>query len=170
MTSAAVGPLVLVLMGVSGSGKSTVGGVLQGRLGWELCEGDDLHPPANVAKMATGHPLDDEDRWPWLAAIRAWIDEHVAAGEPGLVTCSALKRSYRDKLRNDHVVFVVLHGSRDVLLGRLAARQGHFMPATLLDSQLQTLELPAPDEQALTVEIGRSAAVQAQEIVDRLSL
>jgi carbohydrate kinase (thermoresistant glucokinase family) len=163
-------PPVLVLMGASGSGKSTVGGVLQGLLGWQLCEGDDLHPAANVAKMAAGHPLDDGDRWPWLAAVRAWIDERVAAGEPGLVTCSALKRSYRDVLRDQHVVFVLLHGSREVLLARLAVRQGHFMPATLLDSQLQTLELPGADEQALTVEIGRSATVQAQEIVDMLSL
>jgi carbohydrate kinase (thermoresistant glucokinase family) len=163
-------PPVLVLMGASGSGKSTVGEVLQGLLGWQLCEGDDLHPAANVAKMAAGHPLDDGDRWPWLAAVRAWIDERVAAGEPGLVTCSALKRSYRDVLRDQHVVFVLLHGSPEVLLARLAVRQGHFMPATLLDSQLQTLELPGADEQALTVEIGRSATVQAQEIVDMLSL
>jgi carbohydrate kinase (thermoresistant glucokinase family) len=163
-------PPVLVLMGVTGCGKSTVGGVLAGRLGWDMGEGDDLHPAANVAKMAGGHPLTDEDRWPWLAVVRGWIDEHIAAEQPGVITCSALKRSYRDILRNEHVVFVHLHGTREQLLARLAARHGHFMPASLLDSQLADLEPPGPDEQALQIDIGASPSVQAATIVDKLAL
>ncbi len=163
-------PPVLVLMGVSGSGKSTVGGVLAGRLGWDLGEGDDLHPAANVAKMAAGHPLTDDDRWPWLARIHEWIDEHIDAGHPGIVTCSALKRSYRDLLRGAHVVFVYLAGTHEQLQARLTARQGHFMPVALLDSQLADLEPPEPDEQAITVQIGAVPAVQAQQIVEKLSL
>lgn len=163
-------PPVLVLMGVSGCGKSTVGGVLAGRLGWEMGEGDDLHPAANVAKMAAGHPLTDDDRRSWLGLVRGWIDEHVLAGQPGVITCSALKRSYRDVLRNDHVVFVHLTGSRDQLLARLAARHGHFMPISLLDSQLADLEPPGPDEQALQIDIGPSPSVQAATILDKLAL
>ena len=119
----------LVLMGVSGCGKSTVAGVLAGRLGWDFGEGDDLHPPENVAKMAAGHPLTDDDRWPWLERVAQWIREHTDAGRPGIITCSALKRSYRDILRGDHVVFVYLHGTREQIATRLAARHGHYMPA-----------------------------------------
>jgi gluconokinase/shikimate kinase len=162
--------VILVLMGVSGCGKSTVAGVLAGRLGWPLAEGDDLHPPANVAKMAAGHPLTDTDRAPWLALVRRWIDERDAAGQSGLVTCSALKRSYRDALRTDSVVFVYLHGTREQLLARLTGRHGHFMPASLLDSQLATLEPPGADERALQIAITASPAVQADEIVERLRL
>jgi carbohydrate kinase (thermoresistant glucokinase family) len=163
-------PPVLVLMGVSGCGKSTVGGVLAGRLGWEMGEGDDLHPAVNVAKMAAGHPLTDADRWPWLALVRAWIDEHIDTGQPGVITCSALKRAYRDVLRNEHVVFVHLNGTREQLLARLATRHGHFMPTSLLDSQLADLEPPGPDEQALQIDIGPSPSVQAATIVDKLAL
>jgi gluconokinase len=163
-------PPVLVLMGVTGCGKSTVGGVLAGRLGWDMGEGDDLHPAANVAKMAAGHPLTDDDRWPWLALVKAWIEEHTAAEQPGVITCSALKRSYRDVLRNDHVVFVHLNGTREQLLARLAARHGHFMPVSLLDSQLADLEPPENDEQALQIDIGPSPSVQAATIVDKLAL
>jgi carbohydrate kinase (thermoresistant glucokinase family) len=161
---------ILVLMGVSGSGKSTVGALLAGRLGWPFEEGDDLHPPENVAKMHAGHPLTDDDRRPWLARIRAWMDEREAAGDNGIVTCSALKRSYRDALRDERVVFVYLAGRRDLLLDRLRARQGHFMPASLLDSQLADLEPPGDDEQAIRIDIGSSAAVQASEILDMLGL
>jgi carbohydrate kinase (thermoresistant glucokinase family) len=163
-------PPVLVLMGVSGSGKSTVAGVLAGRLGWPLAEGDDFHPAANVAKMAAGHPLDDDDRRPWLARVRGWIEERERAGEPGVVTCSALKRWYRDMLRDDHVVFVYLHGTKQQLLTRMTARQGHFMPVSLLESQLATLEPPGPDEQAVQVEIGPSPADEADRIVRTLEL
>jgi gluconokinase len=161
---------VLVIMGVSGSGKSTVAGLLAGRLGWDLAEGDDMHPPANVAKMAAGHPLDDDDRRPWLAKIAAWIREHTDAGRPGIVTCSALKRSYRDILRGEHVVFVHLAGSHDQIAQRLAARHGHFMPAGMLDSQIATLESPGPDENAITVDLGESPYEESEEIVRRLHL
>lgn len=163
-------PPILVLMGVTGSGKSTVGGMLAGRLGWDLAEGDDLHPPENVAKMAAGHPLTDADRLPWLRRIRAWIDEHALAEQPGVITCSALKRSYRDVLRDRHVVFVHLTGTREQVAARLATRHGHFMPASLLDSQFADLEPPGPDEQAITVDIGHSPAVQAATVLDLLAL
>lgn len=161
---------VLVLMGVSGCGKSTVAGVLAGRLGWDLGEGDDMHPAANVAKMHAGHALTDTDRWPWLARIADWIREHVDAGRPALVTCSALKRSYRDVLRGEHVVFVYLAGSREQIAGRLAMRHGHFMPPALLDSQFADLEPPDEDERAIRIDIGPSASVQADTIVERLEL
>jgi gluconokinase len=162
--------LILVVMGVSGSGKSTVGGVLAGRLGWPLAEGDDFHPAENVAKMAAGHPLDDNDRGPWLARIREWMDAQESEGRSGIVTCSALKRRYRDVLRDGEVTFVYLHGTREQLLARLTARQGHFMPASLLDSQLADLEPPGPDERAIRVDIGATAAVQAQTILDKIGI
>jgi gluconokinase len=161
---------VLVIMGVSGSGKSTVAGILAGQLGWDLEEGDDLHPPANVAKMHAGIPLTDEDRWPWLESVAAWIREHTAAGLPGIITCSALKRIYRDRMRGDHVVFVHLAGDKHVIERRLSARLDHFMPTTLLDSQIDTLEPPGPDENTLVVNLGRRPAELAAEIIDRLGL
>ena len=142
MTGPTSPPPVLVLMGVSGCGKSTVAALLAGRLGWDFEEGDDLHPAANVAKMAAGHPLDDADRRPWLAAVAAWIRQHTDAGRPGIITCSALKKSYRDVLRGDRVMFVYLAGTREQIAARLAARHGHFMPPALLDSQFATLEPP----------------------------
>jgi gluconokinase/shikimate kinase len=161
---------ILVLMGVSGCGKSTVAGILAGRLGWKFDEGDDMHPAANVAKMHAGHPLIDEDRWPWLERIRVWIDERIGAGEPAIVTCSALKRSYRDVLRADEVVFVYLHGTHDQIAERLRARHGHFMPAALLDSQFADLEPPTADEQSVTVDIGDSPGQLADEIETTLGL
>ena len=161
---------VLVIMGVSGSGKSTVAGILAGQLGWDLEEGDDLHPEANVAKMHAGIPLTDEDRWPWLDSVAGWIREHTAAGLPGIITCSALKRIYRDRLRGEHVVFVHLAGDRDIIERRLSARLDHFMPTTLLDSQIDTLEPPGPDENTLVVNLGRRPAELAAEVIDRLGL
>lgn len=143
---------VAVLMGVAGSGKSTVGALVAARLGWPFQEGDLLHPAANVAKMAAGQPLTDEDRQPWLARVREWI----AAHQDGVITCSALKRSYRDVLRDPHVVFAYLAATREELLARLTTRTGHFMPATLLDSQLADLELPEPDERAVTLDTSDS--------------
>ena len=116
---------VLVIMGVSGSGKSTVAGILAGQLGWDLEEGDDLHPAENVAKMAAGQPLTDEDRWPWLDEVAAWITEHTAGGTPGIITCSALKRIYRDRMRGPNVVFVHLAGSKDEIGHRLPQRTLH---------------------------------------------
>jgi carbohydrate kinase (thermoresistant glucokinase family) len=161
---------VLVLMGVSGCGKSTIAALLAGRLGWPFAEGDDMHPAENVAKMHAGHALTDEDRWPWLHRIGVWIDEQIAAGCSAIVTCSALKRSYRDLLRRDEVTFVYLHGEYDQIARRLAARHGHFMPSTLLDSQFADLEEPTADEQAVRVDIGGSPVELADEIVNILGL
>lgn len=161
---------VVVLMGVAGCGKSTVAALLAGRLGWPFAEGDDLHPPANVAKMHAGHPLTDDDRRPWLERIAAWIDAQVAAGRSAIVTCSALKRSYRDLLRRDQVTFVYLHGEFEQIARRLAARQGHFMPTALLESQFADLEPPTADEQAITVDIGGSPVELADEIMTTLGL
>ena len=168
MGSTRQGQPVLVVMGVSGCGKSTVAGIVAGQLGWELAEGDDLHPPENVAKMSAGTPLTDADRWPWLDRVGAWIRERTDAGRPGVITCSALKHSYRDRLRGDHVIFVHLDGSRELIGRRLSARTDHFMPAGLLDSQFAALEPLGPDEQRMVVSIGRAPAELAAEIVQRL--
>ena len=166
----ATSPSVVVVMGVSGSGKSTVASLLAGRLGWEFEDGDDFHPAANVEKMQAGHPLTDEDRWPWLAAIAAWIDRVRAEGRHGVVTCSGLKRAYRDVLvggRPD-VRLVYLQGDRELIGRRMAARHGHFMPTSLLDSQFRTLEEPAPDEDPLVVSIGATPQAIVAEIVETL--
>jgi gluconokinase len=144
--------MIVVVAGVSGSGKSTVGALLAGRLGWAFADGDSFHPAANVAKMAAGTPLTDEDRWPWLNAIGAWMDERTAAGEPGVVACSALKRAYRTVLldgRSARLVF--LDVPHDLEVDRLAARRGHFFPATLAGSQFHDLEVPDPAEGALVI-------------------
>jgi len=170
MTPSSLLPPVLVLMGVSGCGKSTVAALLAGRLGWDFEEGDELHPAANVEKMAAGHALDDEDRKPWLARLAAWVREHTEAGQPGILTCSALKKSYRDVLRGDRVVFVYLAGTHDQIAQRLAARHGHFMPASLLDSQFATLEAPTADENSITLDICASSLVLADAVIDRLNL
>ena len=143
-------PCFVVVMGVSGSGKSTVARALAERLGCELLEGDDLHPPANVAAMAAGRPLTDADRRPWLDAIGSWMDRRAAEGVGAVVTCSALRRSYRDRLRHGrpHVTFCHLTVDPAVLERRMTSRSGHFMPASLLPSQLATLEPLGPDQPA----------------------
>jgi gluconokinase len=161
-------PPVLVIMGVSGCGKSAVAGILAGQLEW--AEGDDLHPAANVANMAAGVPLTDEDRWPWLDVISEWIADHTAAGRPGVVTCSALKRAYRDKLAGPNVVFVHLAGTKDIVEQRLAGRLNHFMPGSLLESQIDTLEPPQADENAVMILAGRAPADEAAEIIRLLDL
>ena len=164
-------PVVLVVMGVAGTGKSVVAATLAKRLGWERGEGDDLHPDANVAKMASGQPLTDEDRWPWLEQVAAWIDDHSAAGRPAIMTCSALKKAYRDRLRGPGVAFVHLHGSRDVLAARLVARRDHYMPGSLLDSQLEALQPLEADENGIVVELdSKSPDEEADEIIARLGI
>jgi gluconokinase/shikimate kinase len=166
-------PAALVVMGVSGSGKSTVAALLVKRLGWDFQEGDDLHPPANLAKMAAAIPLTDEDRWPWLELVGAWIADQRAVGRPGIITCSALKKSYRDRIRGrggDGIVFVFLDGSRERIAERLAARLGHFMPPGLLDSQIETLEAPGVDENVLVVSAEGSPQHIADVVISRLAL
>jgi len=159
-----------VLMGVSGSGKTTVAAMLAGRLNVNFLEGDDLHPPANVEKMRGGTPLTDEDRWPWLRAIAERLDQWRAAGEGGVVTCSALKRAYRDIIvgGRPEVVLVYLRGSPELIHRRMAARHEHFMPLKLLDSQFRTLEEPAPDEHAIVVDIAATPGEIVATIVQRL--
>jgi carbohydrate kinase (thermoresistant glucokinase family) len=159
----------VVVMGVSGAGKSTVARRLAEELGWDFAEGDDLHPPENVAKMAAGHPLTDADRLPWLAQIAAWIDGEIAAGRHGVITCSALKHAYRDLLRRPEVLFVYLSVPRTELERRVHGRRGHYMPASLLDSQLAALEPPAADESALTLEAGGNPARVVELIRTRLT-
>ncbi|MGY5051966.1 gluconokinase [Streptomyces sp. 900105755] len=146
-------PHVIVVMGVAGTGKTTIGPLLAARLGVPYAEGDDFHPPANIAKMSAGHPLDDADRWPWLDAIGAWA--HGRAGLGGVVSSSALKRSYRDRLRAaaPGIVFLHLSGDRRLIEDRMSHRQGHFMPTTLLDSQFATLQPLEPDEAGVAVEV-----------------
>jgi gluconokinase len=142
-------------MGVSGSGKSTIGDALAKRLGWLYEDGDKFHPASNVAKMAAGHPLTDEDRWPWLRAIADEIDRLGAAGVRSVIACSALRRVYRDILvhgRND-IRLVYLNGTQALIADRLSRRKGHFMPQGLLESQFNTLEPPTADERAVTVSI-----------------
>lgn len=161
---------LLVVMGVSGSGKSTLATRLAADLGWDFQEGDDLHPPANVAKMSSGVPLDDDDRGPWLDAVAGWIDAHTASGRPGIITCSALRRAYRDRLRRPEVVFVHLTGDKEAIGRRLATRAGHFMPSALLESQLATLELSAPRENVLELGPELTPAEQAAAVIELLGL
>ena len=161
---------VLVVMGVAGSGKTTIAAVLAERLGWRLLEGDAFHPPANVAKMAAGTPLTEDDRWPWLRAIAAEIDAIRAAGGSAVVACSALKRAYRDVLIGDRpdVRLVYLHGGRSLIGERLAARKGHFMPPALLDSQFATLEEPGPAEAPIVVSVDAGPAAIVGIVINAL--
>ncbi|MEC5170931.1 gluconokinase [Glaciihabitans sp. GrIS 2.15] len=165
-------PVVLVVMGVSGCGKSTVAALLAGRLAWPFEEGDALHPQANIEKMTAGHPLTDEDRAPWLQKVAAWVEEQLDAGQSGLITCSALKRAYRDVInrRGSGIVFVYLSGTRETIAARLTARHGHYMPASLLESQFAALEEPTPDEPEITIDVGPAPGVIAQHIVEQLNL
>ncbi len=164
------GPVIVVVMGVSGSGKSTVAALLAAALGCQFHEGDDLHPRENVEKMQRGTPLTDADRMPWLRKIAEEIDGWRARGQCGVLTCSALKRSYRDIIigGRDDVVLVYLKGSRDLIHRRMAARHEHFMPLALLDSQFATLEEPTSDEHPITVDVGGKPPEIAQDIVRQL--
>lgn len=159
--------LRLVLMGVAGSGKTSVGKALAQRLGVPYRDGDDLHPAANVEKMRGGVPLDDADRWPWLGLVGT----AMAHNAPLIIGCSALRRRYRDRIREtagSEVTFIHLSGSRAVIEARMAQRQGHYMPVTLLDSQFAALELPQPDENAVTVDIDQPLAAIVASIVDQI--
>ncbi|TGN73224.1 gluconokinase [Streptomyces bauhiniae] len=156
-------PQVVVVMGVAGTGKTTIGPLLAARLGVPYAEGDDFHPQANIDKMSAGTPLADADRWPWLDAIGRWA--HGRAGLGGVVSSSALKRSYRDRLRAEApgVVFVHLTGSRELIESRMSQRQGHFMPTALLDSQFATLQPLQADEAGVAVDVSGSP----EEITER---
>jgi ribose 5-phosphate isomerase A len=160
-------PPVLVVMGVSGSGKTTIAEELSARLGWSFEDGDSLHPESNIAKMHAGIALTDADRLPWLQRVAAWIDGRRADKQPGIIACSALKRAYREIIIGDRpqVRLVYLRGGRDLIAGHLAGRHGHFMPAELLRSQIETLEEPDPGEDPLTVDASASVRQVADEII-----
>lgn len=162
----------LVVMGVAGCGKSTVGRGIQDRLGWSFAEGDDFHPAANIAKMSAGVPLTDADRWPWLDSIVAWTTREDGAGRNTIVTCSALRRVYRDRLRTapGRTLFLHLHGAESVLAERLATRPGHFMPVSLLPSQLETLEPVEPDEDGIVLDIAASVPDLVEQAIRRLGI
>ena len=159
--------MIVIVAGVSGSGKSTVGALLAGLLHWRFADADSFHPEANIAKMRAGIPLTDEDRGPWLHAVTDWMDARIVADESAVIACSALKRAYRDEMLSGRpaAVMIFLQVSRDVLARRLAARHGHFFPEKLLDSQLETLEPPAPDEHVLTVVVDGDAGHTAAKII-----
>jgi gluconokinase len=163
--------MIVVVAGVAGSGKSTVGTLLAGRLGWPFTDADSLHPAANVAKMHAGHPLTDADRRPWMAEVTARIDGYLEAGESAVLACSLLKRYYRDQLTAGRptVRIVFLEVSRELLTARLDHRHGHFFPVALLDSQLADLEPPDPAERLLVVtETGQAPAVIVDDVIERL--
>ncbi|MGO8882317.1 MAG: gluconokinase [Streptosporangiaceae bacterium] len=164
--------MIIIVAGVSGSGKSTVGALLAGRLGWAFADGDSFHPAANVTRMAAGIPLTDDDRWPWLAAIGAWMDEQAAAGHSAVVACSALKRAYREVLLNGRpeARLAFLDVGHDMDATRLTARHGHFFPPRLLDSQFDDLEVPRPEEGALVVPANGTPEELAGAIADGLGL
>jgi gluconokinase len=162
----------VIIMGVSGSGKSTIGALLAARLHWEFEDADWLHPAANVKKMNRGIPLTDEDRWPWLKAVAAWIDRCRKSGKHGVVACSALKRRYRDILVDNHtdVRLVYLKGDETLIARRVAVRHEHFMPQTLLHSQFEALEEPGPDENPIVVSIEPSPHEIVAQILSALNL
>jgi gluconokinase len=165
-------PTIVVVMGVAGAGKSTLASALADHLGVRFLEGDDLHPGANVAKMRNGVPLSDADRWPWLSAIAAWIDERAVAMEPAVVACSTLKRSYRKVLGEGrpYVRFVHVAGPPKLVAERMAKRQGHYFPASLITSQFEALEPPLADEKAIVVDMALPVAAQVADVVAELRL
>lgn len=160
--------MIIIVIGVTASGKTTVGKLLAEKLGWKFYDGDDFHSQANVEKMSRGSPLDDEDRKPWLESLRGLIQSAIARGESAVIACSALKQSYRRLLRvNDTVVFVYLHASVDLVRDRLKSRTGHFMPPALLQSQFDALEAP---RQALRIDAALGLDEIVETVKDRLSL
>jgi gluconokinase len=166
------GPAALVVMGVAGAGKTTLGEALAARLGWVFKDGDDLHPAANIAKMRSGQPLNDADRAPWLAAVGAWIDDRVAEGAACVVSCSALKRAYRDRLAagRPQLRFVYIDVARAVIAERLTRREGHFWPPGLLATQYAALEPPTDDEPVIRVDGRAPTADQADAVLRGLDV
>jgi len=163
--------VIVIIFGVSGAGKTTVGKLLAEQLGWRFYEGDDFHPRANIEKMRSGRPLTDEDRWPWLERLRGQIMRSIAANENAVLACSALKRAYRDRLRvSDDVKFVFLRGDFALIAEQLRQRRGHFMNPELLRSQFADLEQPEPDEDVLTSELGRTPQELVEDIKTKLRL
>lgn len=163
--------MIAIVFGVSGAGKTTIGKLLAEELGWHFYEGDDLHPRANVEKMRAGQPLTDEDRWPWLERLRRQIIHSLDAKENAVLTCSALKRAYRERLRvSEEVKFVFLDGDYSRIEERLRHRRGHFMNPALLKSQFADLEEPQPTEHVLSVELGRNPQHVVEEIKTKLRL
>ncbi len=165
-------PCALIVMGVSGSGKSTIADRLAQRLDWDFEDGDIFHPASNVAKMRAGQPLTDEDRWPWLQAIAGEIDQVCEADDHVVIACSALKRAYRDILVHgrSNVRIIYLKGTQDLIAGRLSSRKNHFMPPGLLDSQFRTLEPPETSENPVTVSIDASVDAIVDDIIRQLNL
>jgi carbohydrate kinase (thermoresistant glucokinase family) len=170
MAHTITGPVIAIVMGVSGSGKTTVSALLAAALGCQFQEGDDLHPAENLKKMQGGTPLTDADRLPWLRKIAEEIDSWRARGDSGVLTCSALERSYRDIVIGNRpgVTLVYLKGSYDLIRRRMAARHEHFMPVALLDSQFATLQEPTPNEHPITMDVGVRPTEIAAEIVHQL--
>jgi carbohydrate kinase (thermoresistant glucokinase family) len=163
--------VIVIIFGVSGAGKTTVGKLLARKLSWHFLEADDFHPAANVEKMRDGHPLTDDDRWPWLRRLREQIERSLATRDNAVLACSALKRKYRDSLRvNSDVKFVFLRGDYELIADQLRHRHGHFMNPALLRSQFADLEEPQSDEDAITIELGRSPEELAEEIKTKLHL
>jgi len=163
--------VIVIIFGVSGTGKTTVGKLLARELGWHFLEADDFHPEANIGKMHSGHPLTDEDRWPWLERLRQQIERSLAVGQDAVLACSALKRAYRDRLRfSDEVEFVFLRGDYSLIEKQLYRRRGHFMNSALLQSQFDDLEKPEPDENVLTIELARMPEAIVGEIRAKLNL
>lgn len=163
--------MLIVIFGVSGAGKTTVGRLLARELGWQFLEADDFHPAANINKMRSGHPLTDEDRWPWLECLHKQIEQSVLAGENAVLACSALKRVYRDRLRiSNEVRFVFLRGDYALVEKQLRSRHRHFMNPDLLQSQFDDLEEPQADEHALIVTLGRTPEEIVEEIEAKLHL
>jgi len=163
--------VIVIVFGVSGAGKTTIGKLLAEEFGWKFYEADDFHPHSNIEKMRSGLPLTDEDRWPWLEHLREQITRSVAAKENAVLACSALKRAYRERLRvSDDVKFVFLRGDYALIENQLRRRRGHFMNPELLQSQFADLEEPQPDEDVLTVDLGRSPQELVDEIKAKLGL
>ena len=163
--------MIIIIFGVSGAGKTTVSQLLARELGWHFLETDDFHPAANIEKMRSGHPLTDNDRWPWLERLRQQIQQLLSAGENAVLACSALKRVYRDRLRvGDEVKFVFLRGDYALVEKQLRSRHRHFMDPALLQSQFDELQEPQPDENVLTIQLGRTPQEMVEEIEAKLHL